>query len=257
MNLDHDSKLFFAEPMEDIVVIHFKKNLLGQLAELPGKEDFLQYLESVSREPRVKVVLLLGCPEKVAHQEAVAFFRSLTGPGANEYRTARVFNAVNQIVLSLRAMPQFVIHGDCGEIQAPFFNISLACDYRIMGDRAVLKFTSPELGLIPKGGGIYFLLEHLGRSKTWEILLSPEGIGAQKALEMGLVDRVVPSAFLEEESIAHARRLGKMPLHLLAGAKSLINLPPMELSAFLERENQVLTENIMSERFQVRLEREP
>jgi len=51
-------------------------------------------------------------------------------------------------------------------------NIGFACDYRIISNRTVFQYPLLDLGLIPKGGGVYFLSRIVGPNKTMEMLLS-------------------------------------------------------------------------------------
>ncbi|MBI9077460.1 MAG: enoyl-CoA hydratase/isomerase family protein [Desulfatibacillum sp.] len=255
MHNEYENDSFAATRVDQVQVIRFKQNLLHHLTELDDKEALVQCLEHAGGDDSVRVILILGCPEKPPTRETLNYISNLVSDRKNEHRLARVFNALDQLVLGIKANPKVIIHGDCGEILSPFFNLSLACDYRIVGDQARFRFASLELGLLPKGGGVYFLREKLGAGKTWDILLSGESISAPKALEMGLVDRVVPSGLLEDETMVFARELCKKPKGLLWGAKKLLNCPANSLPAYLKFENMVLLENIYSEGFKKRMDK--
>ena len=173
--------LFLARQIETVLVIYFKGNLLQQLAELQPKEILIEYLQKVAESQEIRVVLFWGSPQKIKRAEAIQFFRELSQPGVDVNRINRIYNAVNQVILMIRQMPKLVVHADSGEIISPFMNISLACDYRIIGDRTVFQYPTIELGLVPKGGGVFFLSDKVGNTKTLELLLSGEDINAQQA----------------------------------------------------------------------------
>ena len=252
---EFENDSFLATQVDQIIVVRFKKNLLYHLTELDDKEALIQTLEMAGRDESVRVILILGCPEKIPAEEALNFLSTLISDRKNEHRLARVFNALDQIVLTIKANPKVVVHGDCGRIMVPFFNLSLACDYRFMGDQARLHFASLELGLLPKGGGVYFLREKLGIGKTWDLLLSGKEITAQEALELGLVDKIASSGIMEDEALAFCRELCKKPKALLSGAKKLLNCPALGLPAFLKYENMIMLENIYSEGFKRRVDK--
>ncbi len=92
----------------------------------------------------------------------------------------------------------------------------------------------------------------IGESKTLELLLSGKDIAAREALELGLVDKVVPSESLDEASIQVARNFARKPMHLISGVKQLLNFPSDDLVKFLEQENELLFGSIRSEKFRNR-----
>lgn len=246
--------LFAAERCKDIQVIRFKRNQLAQANDLESSRLLLEFLDSVSADTTIKVVILFGGPDSVSEPEAFGFFKQMMAPD-HEKRLAQIFARIDQVACKLQGMNQFVIHCSRCDVLGTFFNISMACDYRIAGSQSVLKFSNFELGLIPKGGLIYGLRALLGRGKTLELLLSEEGIDAYKAQAMGLVDLVFPSEYLVEDALNFAHGLCKAPSRLIRAAKRLINVPPVALSTILEKENEVITESIFSERFRKKLEK--
>ena len=252
LNVEHN--LFSAKQTDDIAIISFKKNLIRQLTNLSLKEPLLDYLNEVSDDKGIKVVLMFGSPEKIKSQELIEFYGELSDAKSDIYNITRIYNAINQLILMIRGMKKMVIYADSGEILSLFMNVSFACDYRIIGDRSIFQFPTLDLGLVPKGGGIFFMTKKIGESKTLELLLSGKDITAREALELGLVDKVVPSESLDEASIQVARNFARKPMHLISCVKQLLNLPTDDLVKFLERENELLYGCIRSEKFRNRLD---
>ena len=93
------------------------------------------------------------------------------------------------------------------------------------------------------------MTKKIGESKTLELLFSGKDITAREALELGLVDKVVPSESLDEASIQVARNFARKPMHFISGVKQLINFPSDDLAKFIERENELLYGCIRSEKF--------
>jgi enoyl-CoA hydratase/carnithine racemase len=120
------------------------------------------------------------------------------------------------------------------------FFVDLACDYKIVTDDTVIHKPYLELGLIPKGGGAYFLKKKLGHSRAYEILLSREVVTAHKALQLGIVNEVVPYDELENTVVKTAQRIAQSPTTSLSGTKELLNYPLKELKDFLEFETLTL-----------------
>ena len=95
--------------------------------------------------------------------------------------------------------------------------LAMACHLRIASEKA--KFGQPEvnLGLIPGFGGTQRLLRLVGRSATLELCLTGNQIGADRAMQLGIVSRVVAADSLEAESMALAEQLAGLAPQALRG----------------------------------------
>src|SRR5215218_2532612 len=102
--------------------------------------------------------------------------------------------------------------------------ITLACDFRIAAEGA--RFALPEvgIGMVPGAGGTQRLPRLIGVTKAKELILTGRRIGAEDALDIGLVSKVVPSDSLMEESATLAREITANSPLALAYAKAAIDL---------------------------------
>ena len=89
--------------------------------------------------------------------------------------------------------------------------LAMACHIRIASDRA--KFGQPEilLGIIPGFGGSQRLLRLCGVAKARELLLTGDQISAKDALDIGLVNQVVPDGRLLKEAVGLAKKIASRP----------------------------------------------
>ena len=142
---------------------------------------------------------------------AGADIEELTGltPAAAQLHAAagqRAFDTIERLgVPVIAAINGFALGGGC--------ELAMACTLRLAADTA--RFGQPEvnLGLTPGFAGTQRLPRLVGRGRALELLLTGDMISAQRALEMGLVNRVVPAADLRTEAMALARQLAsKAPL---------------------------------------------
>lgn len=102
--------------------------------------------------------------------------------------------------------------------------ITLACDFRIAAEGA--RFALPEvgLGIVPGAGGTQRLPRLVGPMRAKELILTGRRIGAEAALEMGLVSKVVPAGSLMEEARALAEEIAANSPLALAYAKAAVDL---------------------------------
>src|SRR5580693_6200265 len=84
-------------------------------------------------------------------------------------------------------------------------NIALAADVRFASDAAVFGQNFAKVGLFPDYGGTFFLPQLIGPAKAAEMLYTGDMIDAKAALQLGLVNRLVPADKLEGEAMAFAK----------------------------------------------------
>lgn len=95
--------------------------------------------------------------------------------------------------------------------------LALGCHFRIAADNARMGQPEINLGVIPGFGGTQRLLRLTGRAATLELCLTGAPISAARALELGLVNRVVPAAELDAEVAKLAQQLARSAPHALRG----------------------------------------
>ncbi len=91
------------------------------------------------------------------------------------------------------------------------FSLALSCDFRIASDNARMGSATLRFGLLPDEGGQYLLVQLLGLAKAIEFMMLKKIITAAEALELGLVNQVVPADKLENEAMALATELADGP----------------------------------------------
>ena len=128
----------------------------------------------------------------------------------------RAFDAVAAVPrVTIASVAGYALGGGC--------ELAMACDLRIVSDRAV--FGQPEilLGLIPGAGGTQRLARLVGVSRAKELIFSGRQVAAEEALRIGLADRVVGHDTLHDEALAWAGTFARGPLAVQALAKHAID----------------------------------
>jgi enoyl-CoA hydratase len=133
---------------------------------------------------------------------------------------SQVAHAVLQRLVEL---PKPVIAAINGFALGGGLELALACDIRIAAESAELGFPEITLGLIPGWGGTTRLVRLVGPGRAKLMIMSGERISAAEAMDIGIVERVVPSATVMAHALQVASRFTSLPVLAMAAAKQSIN----------------------------------
>jgi 2-(1,2-epoxy-1,2-dihydrophenyl)acetyl-CoA isomerase len=158
---------------------------------------------------------------------------------------------LNRMVLRLVNFPKPTVAMVDGFAVGAGFNLALACDLIVASDRARFGQLFSKIGLVPDGGGTYFLPRAVGPAKAKELVFTADIIDAEEAWRLGLVNRVVPTGDLRQATLALARRIAEGPPKVLALAKQLLNRSAsVDLAGALELEAFAQSHALTSEEHQ-------
>jgi len=245
-NFDLNCDFFSTERREDIIILRFKENLLFRGTDLGTRDEVLDYLDRISKIDSIKVVVILGSSKGRGSEEYFDFYRQALKQKWDQYPIHKIQNVFTQFILRIMDLNKIVVHANSGCVISLFLGVGLACDYRIIADETVFQNPFLKLGLVPIGGGAFFLSNMIGPSKAYQILLSGKDITAHEALKLGIVDEVVPADSLEAAALDTARRFAEKPARSLAGVKKLINFFMKDLREYMEMEHQELLRIVKS-----------
>jgi naphthoate synthase len=173
-------------------------------------------------DPQIGVIILTGAGDKAFCSGGDQRIR-----GDDGYLDSHGVGRLNVLDLQvqIRRTPKPVIAMVAGYAIGGGHVLHVCCDLTIAADNAVFGQTGPKVGSFDGGYGSWLLASTVGLKKAREIWYLCRQYSAQQALEMGLVNAVVPLDRLEEETIAWSRELlAKSPLALrmLKGALNTV-----------------------------------
>lgn len=146
----------------------------------------------------------------------------------------------NQIVTMLTSLEKPVLAAVNGVAAGAGFGIALACDMRIVSDRATFIQAFSRIGLIPDSGTTWTLTRLIGYTRAYEMAVTADRIPADKALAWGMVNEVVPHDQLGEIVAAWARQLATGPTLAYALTKrAMYRAMTSSLTEALEYEAQL------------------
>ena len=115
--------------------------------------------------------------------------------------------------------------------------LALNCDLVLMADNAYFYQAFINVGLIPDGGACWQLTRQLGYRRALEMVIAGEKLAAQRCLQLGLANRVVPADSLLPEAQAWAEQIAaKAPLAVAASKRALKQSQQLDLAATLSLE---------------------
>jgi 2-(1,2-epoxy-1,2-dihydrophenyl)acetyl-CoA isomerase len=129
----------------------------------------------------------------------------------------------NPLIRRMRGIEKPVIGMINGVAAGAGLSLALACDLRIMSDSAKLIEVFVRIALVPDSGSHWFLPRLVGMARAFEYATLGDDVAAVEAERVGLVNRVVPAADLEKETIALATRMAAGPTRTIGLIKRTLN----------------------------------
>lgn len=225
----------FHEPVADgVVLVTMNRPDRGNGVVPELARDLVTVLDRLEADLSVRSVVLTGAGKQFsagADLKAMRAYIDEELPHTGEPYNARVIFPVIQRVVASR-LP--VIAAINGGATAGGLDLSLACDIRIASTAAKLGETYINLGLPPGNGGTWFLPRLLGSGMAAELVLTGDVVDAARALEIGLVNRVVEADDLIPAAVELATRIAAKSWRAVEAAKqSLRSTWQVDLSTVL------------------------
>jgi 2-(1,2-epoxy-1,2-dihydrophenyl)acetyl-CoA isomerase len=188
--------------------------------DMTMRGDLEAALTALDRDTDVRVLVVRGAGEHFCSGGDVKLMRDNAMTAAEGQ--SRV-EAINRAITALARFRAPTIAMVDGAAVGAGCNLALACDLIVASDRARFGEVFARIGLIPDAGGTFFLPRRVGLARAKELVFTADIIEAREAERIGLINRVVPAAELERETMELARRIADGPPRVLAAAKVLLD----------------------------------
>jgi 2-(1,2-epoxy-1,2-dihydrophenyl)acetyl-CoA isomerase len=152
-------------------------------------------------------------------------------------------------IRAIRSMDQPVIAAVNGVAAGAGFSLALACDLRVAAESATFVQAFVRIGLIPDLASTYFLPRLIGPARAAELTMFGETVDSGRALQLGVVNRVVPDAELAAVAAELASRLAKGPRSIGLTKRALNAALENDLEAQLALEERLQTEAVATADF--------
>lgn len=171
------------------------------------RADFLDVIANVANNNDVRVIVVTGAGRGFCAGADV------TDATAGTRNVEDVLNAEYGAFLSvIQTSEKPVIAAINGPAAGIGMTTALTCDLKVIGEDAYLMSAFANIGLVPDGGLSWLLTQEIGYSRAYEVAIEAEKIAPQRCLDLGLVNRVVPTQDVVSNALKWAEEIaGKAP----------------------------------------------
>jgi enoyl-CoA hydratase/carnithine racemase len=189
------------------------------------RAELVAAIDAVAGDDAIRAVVLTGNgPAFCAGGDIAAMQQSLSAPagelGFNGWRRQR---RLHEAVGALHRLTKPTIAAVNGPTVGLGCDLAQCCDFIFAAERASFAVSFILRGLIPDGGGLYFLPRRVGLARAKELIFTGRRVDAPEALAIGMVDRVTNSATLLPEARAWANEVRQGSIASLALTKEILN----------------------------------
>ncbi len=175
-------------------------------------DELFFLLKEAAEDQEVKALILTGAGRAFCFGADIGEFNHRQDPEqAGSNHALVLLEKVQEIVRLLSTLPKPTLAAINGFATGLGLDLALACDLRIASQRAKLAEAYISMGLVPDGGGTFFLPRLIGLGRAAELIFLGEPLSATEAERIGLINRVVPNDQLEASAREWANKLAKGP----------------------------------------------
>lgn len=189
------------------------------------RAEFIDALEHVAADKAIRALVLTGAGKGFCAGGDISGMEKRMNAPAGEvgfngwHRQQRVHHTQ----MLLHTMPKPVIAAVNGAASGLGADTALACDFIIASEWASFTWSYIHRGIVPDGGGMYFLPRRVGLSMAKQLIFTGRKVDADEALSLGIADRKTAADTLVADAQAWARELSQGSATALALSKTILN----------------------------------
>lgn len=182
-------------------------------------KELADVFEQLQGDQTVQVLVLHGAGKAFS---AGGDIKKMVDPTGN-FDMTEAMHHVSNLARSLYRLPQITIATVHGAAAGLGFSLILGCDVIVAEEESKLAMNFIGIGLVPDGGGHFFLKERVGTAQAKKMIWQGETMTAEKAQSFGLVDELVPKGEGLDAAKAYAKRLLASPIQAMLASKEILH----------------------------------
>jgi 2-(1,2-epoxy-1,2-dihydrophenyl)acetyl-CoA isomerase len=202
--------------------------------------ELKQVITADAADPSVRAVLVTGAGRGFSSGADLREGFDPADDGMPDVRK-ELHELYHPIIAGIRRLEKPVVAAVNGPAVGIGASLAFACDLVLAAESAFFGLAFVNIGLMPDGGSTLFVPAAVGKARAFQMALLGERIPAERALEWGLVNRVLPDDRLMDEATNLVERLAKGPTRSYASSKQALNrmlYPDLDGQLDLEAELQ-------------------
>ena len=191
----------------------------------PMRAELAQVVERVGHDDGIRALIITGAGRGFCAGGDIKAMESRLGAPAGSIADHgwRRQRQLHHMVMRLHTLEKVTIAAVNGPAAGLGADLALCCDFIIASEAASFVMSFVLRGLVPDGGGMYFLPRRIGLTKAKELIFTGRRLEGAEMLSMGIADRLVAPADLLPEAIRWAGELSQHSPTALALAKSILD----------------------------------
>lgn len=177
-------------------------------------------LDNCANDANVRAIVITGNGKAFCAGQDL---KEVTDPELNPGFRKILEEHYNPIIQKIRTIEKPIIAAVNGVAAGAGANIALACDIVVATENASFIQAFSKIGLIPDSAGTFFLPRLIGLQRATALMMLGDKVVAEEALQMGLIYKIFPASFFQEEVLTLATTLAQMPTKALGLTKRLLN----------------------------------
>lgn len=176
-------------------------------------------LKAVAKDAQVRVVVLTG------EGKAFCSGQDLKAASGDQKRSfmQSLHKRYNPIISAMRNLPKPIVCRLNGVAAGAGCSLALACDVIVAAEEATLIEVFINIGLVPDSGSSYFLPRTVGMNKAFELCSMGNRVKATEAVSIGLINKAVPMAELDQTVKFYTDYFAKAPTKSIGLIKRMLN----------------------------------
>jgi len=222
------------QTMNDLVILEVSDGIATLTLNRPDKRNamsddmrtqFIAALETVAGDKAIRAMVLTGAGKGFcAGGDIAGMERRMQAPtGEIAFNGWHRQQRVHRTQALLHTLPKPTIAAVNGAASGLGADTALACDFIIASPWASFTWSYINRGIIPDGGGMYFLPRRVGLPKAKELIFSGRKVDVDEAVALGIADRKTSAETLVADAQAWARELSRGSATALALGKTILN----------------------------------
>jgi 2-(1,2-epoxy-1,2-dihydrophenyl)acetyl-CoA isomerase len=202
--------------------------------------ELKQVVTADAADPSVRVVLVTGAGRGFSSGADLKEGFDPAEDGMPDVR-GELHEVYHPIIAGIRRLEKPVVAAVNGPAVGIGASLAFACDLVLAAESAFFGLAFVNIGLMPDGGSTLFVPAAVGKARAFQMALLGERVPAERALEWGLVNRVLPDDRLMGEAAKLVQRLANGPTRSYASSKQALNrmlYPDLDGQLDLEAELQ-------------------